>query len=160
VKLLRRFGLVLADQFLQGLSARDVALTLAIGFCLSVPPMLGVTTLFCTVGAIVLRLNQPVIQAVNILAYPLQLAFLVPFLRAGEWLFRAPHTPLSPAKIVAMGRVDLVATVAALWTVTWHGMVVWAILSWPAGFLIYRLSRPGLQRLALRARKADVSDVA
>jgi uncharacterized protein (DUF2062 family) len=158
VNLFRRFGQILADQFRQGLSTDDVALTLAVGLCLSVPPVLGTTTLLCTLAAVVLRLNQPLIQTVNVLAYPLQLALLVPFLRAGEWIFRAPHTALSPAKILEMGRADLLGTIASLWTVTWHGAVVWAVLSGPAGFLAYRLLRPGLERLAARARRSDTSE--
>jgi uncharacterized protein (DUF2062 family) len=160
VKVFRRFGQILADQFRQGLSAADVALTLAVGLCLSVPPMLGTTTILCTLAAILLRLNQPLIQAVNVLAYPLQLLLLVPFLRAGEWVFGAPHTPLSPAKILAMGQADLTGTISSLWTVTWHGAVVWAVLSLPVGYLVYRLVRPGLERLAVRVRKQGFSNVA
>jgi len=37
-----------------------------------------------------LRLNLPAIQLVNLVVYPLQLALLVPFLRAGAWLSIAP----------------------------------------------------------------------
>jgi uncharacterized protein (DUF2062 family) len=151
---------LLADQILQGLTPHEVALTLGVGLCLSVPPVLGTTTLLCALAAILLRLNQPLIQAVNILAYPLQLLLLVPFLRAGEWLFGAPHTPLSPAKILAMGRADLFGTMASLWTVTWHGAVVWAIVSLPAGLLVYLLARPALERLAARLRRQEVSRVA
>jgi uncharacterized protein (DUF2062 family) len=142
------------------LTPHQIGLTLAVGLCLSVPPMLGTTTLCCAVAAIVLRLNQPLIQTVNVLAYPLQLLLLVPFLRAGEWLFGAPHTPLSPSKIVAMGKADLFGTISSLWTVTWHGTVVWALVSLPTGLLVYLLVKPALERLAARVRKQEVSRVA
>lgn len=160
MKLAARVGQVLGDQIRQGLSAHEIALTLGIGLCLSVPPVIGVTTILCTLVAIVLRLNQPVIQTINVLAYPLQLLLLVPFLRAGEWLFGAPHTPLSPGKIVAMGKADLFGTIDSLWTVTWHGAVVWMIASPPAALAVYRLTKPGLERLAAKVRKQDVSRVA
>lgn len=160
MKLAARVGQVLGDQIRQGLSAHEIALTLGIGLCLSVPPVIGVTTILCTVAAIVLRLNQPVIQTINVLAYPLQLLLLVPFLRAGEWLFGAPHTPLSPGRIVAMGKADLFGTIESLWTVTWHGAVVWMIASPPAALLVYRLTKPALERLAARVRKQEVSRVA
>lgn len=155
-----RVGQVLADQIRQGLSPHEIALTLGIGLCLSVPPVIGTTTLLCALAAIALRLNQPLIQAVNFLAYPLQLLLLVPFLRAGEWLFGAPHTPLSPSKIVAMGKADLFGTISSLWTVTWHGAVVWLIASPPAALLVYRLTKPALERLAAKVRKQGVSRVA
>jgi uncharacterized protein (DUF2062 family) len=160
VKLFRRFGQFVTDQIRQGLTPHEMALTLGVGLCLSVPPMLGTTTLLCALAAIVLRLNQPLIQTVNVLAYPLQLALLVPFLRAGEWLFGTPHTPLSPAKILAMGKADLVGTIGSLWTVTWHGAVVWVIASVPAGLLVYLSAKPALERVAARLRNQDVSRVA
>jgi uncharacterized protein (DUF2062 family) len=160
MKPLHGFGRLLADQLRRGLTPHEIALTLGLGFCLSVPPALGTTTLLCALAAILLRLNQPLIQAVNFLAFPLQLAFLVPFLRAGEWLFGAPHTPLSPGKILEMAKADLFATGVSLWTVTWHALVVWAIAMPPAGLLIYRLAKPALERLAARLKKEDATRVA
>lgn len=160
MKVVRRVRQFLADQIRQGLSPHEIALTLAVGICLSVPPMLGTTTILCALAAVLLRLNQPLIQAVNVLAYPLQLALLVPFLRAGEWLFRAPHTPLSPARILAMGTADPIGTIRSLWTVGWHGAVVWAFASVPAALIVYLVAKPALERLAARVRKTEVSRVA
>lgn len=157
---LQRAGQILVDQIRQGLTPHEIALTLGVGLCLSVPPVLGTTTLLCTLAAILLRLNQPLIQTINVVAYPLQLLLLVPFLRAGEWLFRTPHTPLSPARILALGKADPLGTIASLWTVTWHGAVVWVVASLPAGYLVYRLSRPALERLAARLRKEEGPRVA
>ncbi len=157
---LRRLAQLLADQIRKGLTPHDIALTLAVGTCCSVPPVLGTTTILCALSAICLRLNQPLIQAINFLAYPLQLALLVPFLKAGEWLFGAPHTSLSPARIIAMGKADPFGTMASMWTVTWHGAVVWAIVSPPAGLLVYRAARPALERLAARIRSGEASRVA
>jgi uncharacterized protein (DUF2062 family) len=146
----RRWTRLLVNELRLGLTPHEIALTFAVGLCLSVPPVLGTTTILCAVAAVALRLNQPLIQAVNFLAYPLQLALLVPFLRAGEWLFREPRTPLSPARIVAMARADLPGTIASLWTVSWHGAVVWAVASLPAGLLIYLAVKPAIGRLAAR----------
>lgn len=157
---LARFGSLLADQIRQGLTPHEIALTLAVGLCLSVSPALGTTTVFCALAAVVLRLNQPLIQLVNVVAYPLQLLLLVPFLRAGELLFGAPHTPLGPAKILAMGTADLFGTIAAFWTVGWHGTVVWALASPPAGLLVYAIARPPLERLARKLRRGEVPRVA
>jgi len=151
----RRLAQLLAGELRQGLTPHEIALTLAIGLCLSVPPALGTTTILCATAALVLRLNQPLIQAVNFLAYPLQLLLLIPFLRAGEWVFGAPKTPLSPSKIVAMARADLTGTIASLWTVTWHGLVVWAAASVPAGIVLYRLLKPAIARLAAKLRREE-----
>jgi len=71
----------------QGITPRQIALTLAIGSALGVFPLLGTTTLLCAVAAGVGRFNMPLIQLVNYLVYPLQLILLLPFWRVGAWLF-------------------------------------------------------------------------
>ena len=152
----RRALRLVADWLRQGLSPHEIALTLAIGLCLSVPPVLGTTTLLCALAGLLLGLNQPLIQAVNFFAYPLQLLLLIPFFRAGEWLFGAPHAPLAPSRIAAMARTDLFGTVASLWTIMWHAAVVWAIVSPPAAIAIYLLLRPALERLAARVRGPEI----
>jgi uncharacterized protein (DUF2062 family) len=157
VKAFRPALRLVTDWLRQGLTPHQIALTLAIGLCLSVPPVLGTTTILCAFAGILLRLNQPLIQAVNFVSYPLQLLLLVPFLRAGEWLFGAPHTPLSPARILAMARADLPGTMTALWSVSWHGAVVWALLSPPAALAIYLVARPAIERIAARARGPAVA---
>jgi uncharacterized protein (DUF2062 family) len=155
-----RIGALLAAELKRGLSPHEIALTLAVGLCLSIPPILGTTTVTCALAAVLLRLNQPLIQAVNVLVYPLQLLLLVPFLKAGEWVFGAEHTPLSPGQIMGMARQDLPGTIASLWTVSWHGAVVWALASVPLGMAVYALARPPLERLQARLLRQEVSRVA
>ena len=54
----------------QGVTPEKIALSLAFGLGLGIFPVLGVSTILCTVAAIVLRLNLPAIQLVNYLAAP------------------------------------------------------------------------------------------
>ena len=93
--LYRKLILPLADLLRQGITPEKIALSLAIGICLGVFPVLGSTTALCALAAIVFRLNLPAIQLVNYLVYPLQLALIIPFIRFGEVLFGAPHVSLS-----------------------------------------------------------------
>ena len=79
----------LVDLLSQGMAAEAIALSVALGLVLGVFPIFGFPTLFCTLAAAALRLNLPAIQCVNYLAYPLQFALLIPFIRLGDWLFRA-----------------------------------------------------------------------
>ena len=71
----------------QGMSPRKLALTLALGFAIGCIPVIGVPTVLCAALAIMLRLNQPAIQAANYAAMPLQLLLIIPFMRLGKWLF-------------------------------------------------------------------------
>ncbi|HQN09603.1 MAG TPA: DUF2062 domain-containing protein, partial [Thermoanaerobaculia bacterium] len=73
----RRLVRPILEQLTQGLSPDAIALTIAIGLAIAVIPIVGTTTILCTTAAIVLRLNQPLIQAINYLSFPLQLAFIL-----------------------------------------------------------------------------------
>jgi uncharacterized protein (DUF2062 family) len=144
----RRLVKPLIDLLKQGTSPEKIALSVAFGLVLSIFPGLGWTTLLCTVAALRFRLNLPAVQLVNYLAYPLQLALLIPFIRAGEFLFRAQKLPLSLPQILNMVRADAWHSIKVLWVVTVHAMAVWLILAPPSIWLIYRLLSPVLRRLA------------
>lgn len=77
-----------------GLSPRRLAFTLSVGFVLGCIPVIGVPTGLCVLVALVLRLNQPAIQAANYAAMPFQVALIVPLARLGAKL--TPHS-LQPA---------------------------------------------------------------
>lgn len=66
-----------------------LALSLAFGLVLGVFPMYGIPTLLCAGAAVVLRLNHPALQLVNLLSSPLQFALFMPFHRLGERLLPA-----------------------------------------------------------------------
>jgi len=114
--------------------------------------------------ALWLKLNVPAMQLVNYLVYPLQLALLVPFLRAGEFLFRAPRLAISLPQILAMVRANVWHAITALWVATMHAVVVWALIAPLAIYLIYKILSPILKRLAqvsgLAKPEADPTGVA
>ena len=85
----RKLVLPVINLLRQGITPEKIALSLAIGICLGVFPLLGSTTILCTLAAILFRLNLPAIQLVNYFVYPLQLALLIPFIRLGEALLGA-----------------------------------------------------------------------
>lgn len=134
------------DLLRQGITPEKVALSIAFGVVLGVFPALGWTTLLCLAAAAWLRLNLPAMQLVNLLVYPVQLVLLVPFLRAGELLFRSPSMGLSLPQIVALIHAGMWQAIKVLWVATVHGIVVWAILAAPAILLIYKVLAPLLRR--------------
>jgi uncharacterized protein (DUF2062 family) len=144
----RRLVRPIVDLLTQGITPEKIALSVAIGLVLGVFPALGWTTLLCLLVALWLKLNVPAMQLVNYLAYPLQLALLVPFLRAGEILFRAPRLAISLSQILAMVKANVWHAIAALWTATMHAIVAWALVAPLAVYLIYKILSPILKRLA------------
>ncbi len=150
-------------QLTQGLSVERIAMTIAIGLCLAVIPVIGVTTILCFLAAWALRLNQPIIQLINWSSAALQLLLIIPFIRLGEAIFRAPRMTRSLEELVATAKADPVGTMAKLGETLGHAVVAWLAA---APFLIaavYFAVRPLLRALARRAaaaRPRDIHDVA
>lgn len=159
----RRVLAPILAQLRQGIAPERIALTVALGGVLGIFPILGATTFLCGVAGVWLRLNQPIIQLVNYLAYPLQLLLMLPFYRAGEWLFRAPPVPLFSieqlARRFAASPWQFVLDYGA---VGLYGIAVWALAAPPLLALAYFGLRPTLRLMArgLRRSRGATSSVA
>jgi uncharacterized protein (DUF2062 family) len=134
----------------RGVTPEKIALSIAFGVALGVIPVLGSTTALCAIAALAFRLNLPAIQLVNFFVYPLQIALLIPFFRLGEKLFGAQHLPLSVPQIYAMIHASMTPAIRALWTTTWHAIVVWSLLAPVAAAVLYLTLAPLLRRVAHR----------
>ena len=145
----RRLVRPIIDLLTQGITPEKIALSVAFGLVLGVFPAVGWSTLLCLLLALWLKLNVPAMQLVNYLAYPLQLVLLVPFLRAGEFLFRAPRLASSLPQILAIVRADVWHAITSLWVATIHAIVVWALVAPVAVWVIYKVLAPILKRLSL-----------
>ncbi len=139
----------------QGITPEKIALSLALGAVLAVFPVLGSTTLLCALAAVVLRLNLPALQLVNFLMYPVQLALVVPFMRAGARLFRAPQLPFSLMQMLEMFRQNWSYTLGLLWVAALQAVVVWILCAPIVVALLYLVLRPSLLRLAKTIRPAE-----
>ncbi|HEX4873222.1 MAG TPA: DUF2062 domain-containing protein [Nevskiaceae bacterium] len=144
-----RLQATLKAQLVQGASPEGLAGTLACGGVLAIFPLLGTTTLLCALAAVWLRLNQPLIQLVNYLLYPLQLVLLLPFYQAGEWLLGLPAVPLfSVTELIERFRADPLQFLVDYGSVALGGTLVWLLLALPLGLALYLGLRPLLRRLA------------
>ena len=143
---------VIVRQFKQGVTPEQVALTIALGLVIGVFPILGATTILCGIVAAVLRLNQPIIQLVNYVAYPAQVVTLIPFYRAGESLFNRPHLPLSIPMLMDRFRDDAGKFFSDFGIVAVYGIVVWCLIAPIVVAAIYYVTRPSLRVLAQRTR--------
>ena len=142
----------------QGTTPEKLALSLTLGLALGVVPVLGSTSLLCFLAALLLGLNQPAIQLVNFVAYPLQLAMLVPFLRLGERLFGAPPMGLTPAQMVVMIRTDVGHAIITLWSATMHALVVWLAVGMVVVPLLYPLLTVVLRQASRRMREETLRE--
>lgn len=144
----------IVGQLRQGTTPKLIAITIAAGTVIGVFPILGATTLLCGIVAAVLRLNQPVIQTVNYLMYPAQIALLFAFYRAGEKLFRQPPVPIA----------SLTALTERFWAspaqffidygmVALYGIAVWTLIAPLLFGVLYFSIRSPLEALAGRVRR-------
>lgn len=130
----------------QGVTPEKLALTVALGISLGVIPVIGSTTMLCTLAALSLRLNLPAILLVNGVVYPLQLALLVPFLRAGAWMFRVDGPKLSIRQIFDMIRANVWHATITLWIATMHALVIWLIAGCLTTSVVYLILSRALRR--------------
>lgn len=145
-------------QLTQGVTPAALARSLAVGLGLGTFPVLGSTTILCAAAAALLRLNQPAIQLVNYLAYPLQLLLLVPLLRAGAALLGASSEALTLAALRAQIGADPWGAVRLYGQATAGAVLIWAVFAIPVMLILARVIRPVLARLpVLRERKGDAT---
>lgn len=146
----RRVVTPFVAQLSQGVTPEKLALTVALGLVLGIFPILGSTTLLCGIAAVVLRLNQPVIQLVNYFAYPAQLALIIPIYRAGEVLFGNAPIPLSIPLIFERFRADFGQFLRDFGMIAVQGIVVWCLVAPVVIAALYFGVRPLLRRLSRR----------
>lgn len=114
-------------QLTQGITPEKIALTVAIGSALAMFPILGTTSLLCLLVGIWLKLNQPLIQALNYLCTPIHLLFIPFSVRWGEWLFGATHNRFEFRSMMRLVREHPLDFLHNFWLAGLHAVVVWAI---------------------------------
>ncbi|SEQ31985.1 hypothetical protein SAMN04488038_105228 [Solimonas aquatica] len=148
----RRLIRPIVQQLRQGITPEQIALTLALAAVLGVFPVLGATTFLCGIAALLLRLNQPLIQVANYLLTPLHVALLLPFYRGGESLFGAAPVPLfSVGALIERFEASPLRFIADYGMVALYGIALWCLLAPLVAAPLYLGLRPLLRALARRA---------
>jgi uncharacterized protein (DUF2062 family) len=139
---------VVKSMLKKGMSLKKIALCISLGFVLGIFPVLGATTLLCTVAALALRLNLPAIQVVNYTVYPLQLVMLAPFYGAGNWLFKQQGLPLINTDLIGLLQNDFWGNMANLWDLTLYAILTWMAISPVLILMLYSVSKPVIRTLS------------
>ena len=130
----------------QGISPDRLALCVAIGVVVGNIPILGVSTILCAAIALAFRLNLPAIQIVQAAMAPTQLLLIIPFVRLGEWILRAPPEPVSIKQGMALLAQGAGHRIAVLWDAILHAGLAWILVAPFAVYSIYKLLIAGLRR--------------
>ncbi len=157
----RRVIVPILELLRQGVTPEKLALSLAIGMAIGCAPILGVTTILAFGICWATGLNPVAMQLTNYLMYPVQIVLLIPFIHAGEMLFRARHLRITSAQIQQMFHSNIAFAMHLLWTAIWHARVVWLFVAPIAVGIIYLILAPVLRHSAMRLhrRRTQVESV-
>jgi len=137
------------DFLKQGISPRELALAIVIGFAVGTFPMLGVTTIICAALAVVLKLNMVVIQLINYFVYPLQLVLFVPFIKVGGIIFNKAPFPYSINEVISKVQSEFLITIKELFFANMLGILSWAFIIIPLAFIMFYILKVTFQRIKL-----------
>jgi uncharacterized protein (DUF2062 family) len=113
----------------QGTTPRKLALTCALGVVIGIFPIWGITTWICLAFAIGLRLNVVVMQLINYLLFPAQLALILPFINMGIWAFGLPDFPYGSQELITVFRQDFFAVMKEASIALSAGICAWLFLA-------------------------------
>jgi uncharacterized protein (DUF2062 family) len=143
----------IAVQLTQGITPEKIALTIAVGSALALFPIFGTTTLLCLLAGIALRLNQPIIQLVNMLCATIHFPLIVCLFRMGHWLFGVPYAHVGPGMIHHMLDTfweDPTKFFERFGVDAVHAIAAWAVLAPLWVLLLYFFSLPVLREVLRR----------
>lgn len=143
----RRVVDVLLTQLRQGITPQKIALTVALGSVIALFPIMGTTTVLCVLVGVALKLNQPIIQLVNWIVWPLQIPGIYFFVRAGEWITHSPPVSFSISALLVAFKDSPVHFLQQYGMTGLRGVLAWALMAPAAAALLYLLTLPLLKRM-------------
>ena len=133
--------LPLVNLLKQGLSPSKLALVIALGMTLSVFPIIGTTTLLCTLVALLFRLNLPAIQVANYIAFPFQIILFFPFLKLGETMSGISLETISESTLISAFNANFFQAIQELSRYLVLACFGWALASIPLFIIIFYIFR-------------------
>ncbi len=138
----------------QGLSAKQLALTVALGVVIGAIPLMGAITTVATLVALRLRLNVAALQLMSHLMTPLQLVLIIPLLRQGARLMgNTQENELTLTNVRHLFANDWRAALQLLWRAEVGAMVIWLLAAIPVVAILYVVLKPLFKRF-VRERQA------
>ena len=138
-------------QLVQGTAPDQITATLAVGTACSLFPVFGITSLVNLGVGLSLRMNQPILQALNQVLGPLQLALILIYVRLGEFIWQSAERQLTLTEMLREFRER------SLWDFlqqfSWagvHALTAWLLTSPLLIGIIYFTLRPVIRRAARR----------
>lgn len=133
----RKFLLPLKRLLKQGISIERLSVSLALGITVGLIPLYGITTLLVGAIAISLRLNFIAMQIAHYIVHPVQIALLIPFLKAGDSIVKGSEVSFSVKEYFALFRTDFWGTLSDFWLINLSAILIWFLIAIPLFIALY-----------------------
>jgi uncharacterized protein (DUF2062 family) len=134
-------------QLTQGVSPDAIARTLAVGTACSLFPFIGFTTLLNVGVGIAARMNQPILQTLNVLLGPLQVLLILVYVRLGEVIWRATDDRFTvPEMVRAFHTGSVTEFLRRFGWAGAHALTAWVLTAPLLIAAVYFTIRPVLRR--------------
>ena len=140
----------------QGLSPRKLALTISLGFVLSVFPMIGTTTALTLLFAYLFRLNYVIIQLINWMAAPICLTLMIPFTHLGQDIFGAEESRISIDEIMKAFDNGLIQGFRQVMQYQIFAIFGWVVSAIPGLVILYIICLQLIKLYYAKMKKADI----
>ncbi len=140
----------------QGLSPRKLALTISLGFLLSIFPVIGTTTALTMLFAYMFRLNYVIIQLINWLAAPICLALMIPFMHLGQDIFGAEESRVSIDELIKAFDNGLIQGFRQVMQYELYAIFGWAISALPGLIILYFICLQLIKLYYSKLKKAAI----
>lgn len=120
-----------------GMSQKRLAISLALGITVGLIPFYGLTTLLVGVLAVMLRLDFVIMQVVHYIVHPIQIALLIPFFKAGNFLIGRNNVDFTVREYIAYFKSDFWLAISDLWKLNLSAIIIWLIIAIPLSYLLY-----------------------
>lgn len=135
----RKLILPLKKAIKDGISIERLSVSLALGVTVGLIPLYGVTTILIGAVALSLRLNLIAMQIAHYIVHPIQIALLIPFLKAGDSMVKGSEVSFSLQQYIQLFRTDFWGAIQELWLINLSAIAIWLIISIPLFLGLYYL---------------------
>ncbi|XP_024163509.1 uncharacterized protein LOC112170447 isoform X1 [Rosa chinensis] len=125
----------------KGAEPKLLAFSAALGFTIGLFPICGTTVIICglAIASLGSHCHAPTVMVINLIATPIELSLMVPFLRFGEYVSGGPHFPLTSDALKKV--LTLQASHEVLLSIA-HALLGWLVAAPFIFAAVYILSLP------------------
>lgn len=142
-----------------GMTVHLMSLTITFGIIGGLFPVPGFTALICLLFGIIFKLNIPLMQVINLILTPLDLALSLPLMRVGEHILGREPIPLSLKQLMDKVKDDgLKGTIKIIMMAILCAILGWLLMSVIIGPIIYYICRPIVRHIMRKRGMLRFSD--